>query len=197
MQNRGCFQLTPGEPLSRIAAAALDESANSIQRLSVDDLSTAIGNVIDLFCAGASKACPETAPSDGRTAAVNFARARAVVQARLHDPDLTPDGIAAGLRMSRRTLNKLFELHGIGPMEYIFVERLEQAARDLASPVQRGASITEIAFRCGFKNSAHFARLVPPAFRKDADRAAVGRRPCASTAKTLDLHVKAGLRPAA
>lgn len=166
LQNRGCFQLTPKEPLSRIAAAALDESANSIQRLWADDLSIAIENVIDLFSAGASKACPQTAPSDGRTAAVNFARARAVVQARLHDPDLTPDDIAAELRMSRRTLNKLFELHGIGPMEYIIVERLEQAARDLASPMQRGASVTEIAFRWGFKNSAHFAKRFRQHFGK-------------------------------
>lgn len=162
----GLLSANAREPLSRIAVAALDESANSIQRLSADDLSIAIENVIDLFCAGASKACPETATSDGRTAAVNFARARTVVQARLHDPDLTPDDIAAELRMSRRTLNKLFELHGIGPMEYILVERLEQAARDLASPVQRGASITEIAFRWGFKNSAHFARRFRQHFGK-------------------------------
>ncbi|MGF3021857.1 helix-turn-helix domain-containing protein [Methylobacterium aquaticum] len=166
LQQRGCFQLTPKEPLSRIAAAALEASANSLQRMSADDLGIAVENVIDLFSAGASKACPEASPADGRSGSVTFARARAIIQARLRDPDLTPDEVARELRISRRALNKLFEGQGIGPMEYVILERLEQAARDLSSPGQRGASVTEIAFRWGFKNTSHFAKRFRQHFGK-------------------------------
>ncbi len=166
LQSRGCFQLTPGEPLSRIAAAALEASANSIPRMRQEDLAIAIDGVVDLFSAGASKASTGSIASDGRSATVSFARARAVVQARLRDSQLTPDHIASELQMSRRTLNKLFEAHGIGPMEYVIIERLEQAARDLSSPILRGTSITEIAFRWGFKNSTHFAKRFRQHFGK-------------------------------
>ena len=158
LQGRGCFQLTPKEPLSRIAAAALEASAQSMQGMSADDLAIAAENVIGLFSAGSSKARSETPHRDGSSSAVTFARARAVIQARLRDADLTPDDVAAELQISRRTLNKLFERQGIGAMEYVIVERLEHAARELASPSQRGASVTEIAYRCGFKNSSHFAK---------------------------------------
>ena len=156
LHQRGCFQLSPREPLSRIAAAALEASANSLERMSADDLGIAVENVIDLFSAGSSKA--GSAPPDARGGNATFARARAVIQSRLRDPDLTPDEVAAELRISRRALNKLFEAQGIGPMEYVILERLEQAARDLSSPGQRSASVTEIAFRWGFKNSSHFTK---------------------------------------
>jgi len=158
LQHRGCFQMTPREPLGRIAAAALDASAASITRMSRDDLAIAVENVIDLFAAGAGK--PFSSDELHSTAAtdISFARARAVIQARLDDSELTPDDIAGELRISRRALNKLFERQGIGPMEYIILERLEQAARDLSSPSHRSASITDIAFRWGFKNTSHFAK---------------------------------------
>lgn len=158
LQQRGCFQLSPREPLSRIAAAALEASANSLQRMTPDDLGIAVENVIDLFSAGSSKADVETGQADVRGGNVTFARARAVIQSRLRDPELTPDEVAGALGISRRALNKLFENHGIGPMEYVILERLEQAARDLSSPSQRRASVTEIAFRWGFKNSSHFTK---------------------------------------
>jgi AraC-like DNA-binding protein len=166
LQHRGSFQLTPREPLGRIAAAALDASAASITRMSNDDLAIAVENVVDLFAAGAAK--PFSAEGSPHTTSrdITFARARAIIQARLEDSELTPDDVAAELRISRRALNKLFERQGVGPMEYVIVERLEQAARDLSSPSRRSASITDIAFRWGFKNTSHFAKRFRQHFGK-------------------------------
>lgn len=163
---RGCFQLTPRDALGRIAAAALDASATSISRMSDDDLQIAIENVVDLFAAGAGKGHAEDLPHHSRGADITFARARAIIQARLKDSDLTPDSVAAELRISRRALNKLFEKEGLGPMEYVILERLEQAARDLSSPMQRSLSVTDIAFRWGFKNTSHFAKRFRQHFGK-------------------------------
>ncbi|QDF37486.2 helix-turn-helix domain-containing protein [Bradyrhizobium symbiodeficiens] len=154
--SRGSFQLTPRESLCRIAAAALEAAAANLRRLSPEDLSIALENIIDLFSAGASKGRAEGG-ARGREP-VPFARARAIIQPRLKDETLCPDVIAAAMRISRRSLNKLFERQGIGVMEYVILERLEQAARDLASPSQRDLAISEIAYRWGFTNTSHFCK---------------------------------------
>jgi AraC family transcriptional regulator, positive regulator of tynA and feaB len=68
-------------------------------------------------------------------------------QARSPDEDFSPDIVAVQMGISRRSLNKIFEANGIGVMEYIMLERLEHAARDLANRAHRGESVSEIAFR--------------------------------------------------
>lgn len=162
--SRGSFQLTPRDCLGRIAAAALDATAANIRRMSPEDLSIALENVIDLFSAGVSKGRPQDDAGGG--ASVPFARARSIIQARLRDETLCPDAVAAAMRISRRSLNKLFERQGIGVMEYVILERLEQAARDLASPSQRGTAISEIAYRWGFTNTSHFCKRFRQHFGK-------------------------------
>jgi AraC-like DNA-binding protein len=42
---------------------------------------------------------------------------------------------------------------------YILRRRLEECARQLASSLRRGQTITEIAFASGFNNVAHFTRV--------------------------------------
>ena len=158
LRSRGCFQLVPSDPLAHIAAATLDAAASNIRRMSDDDLAVAVENVVDLFSAGAAKIGLGQAAGAIDGGSVPFARARAIVQARLNDDRLGPETIAAEMGISRRTLGKMFEQHGIGIMEYVILERLERAARDLTSPSQRGISVTEIAYRWGFKNTSHFCK---------------------------------------
>lgn len=158
LDQRGCFQLTPKYPLVRIAAATLSASASSIRQLGPDDFSIALENALDLFAAAANKTSSFSPSGSGRGSDVTFARARAVIQARLKDADLDPDSIAAALGVSRRSLSKLFQQQGVSIMEYVLLERLEQAARDLSSVSKRGHSVTEIAFRWGFKNASHFSK---------------------------------------
>jgi AraC-like DNA-binding protein len=174
LRSRGCFRLTPRDALSRIAAATLDAAATDIRALSSDDLQVAIENVIDLFAAGSAKILSEGGAANPDPSSVPFARARAVIRARLSDDSLTPDAIAAALRISRRSLNKLFEKQGIGVMEYVLLERLEQAARDLSSPSHRSESVTEIAYRWGFKNSSHFCRRFRDHFGRSPSESRTG-----------------------
>jgi AraC-like DNA-binding protein len=62
------------------------------------------------------------------------------------------------MHISRRSLNKLFQRNGVGVMEYVMLQRLERAARDLSSPSQRMVPISQIAYRWGFKNISHFCK---------------------------------------
>ncbi len=61
--------------------------------------------------------------------------------------------------MSPRYLQKLFKSADETFGHYILARRLERCRADLASPLCRQLSISEICFRWGFNGSAHFSRV--------------------------------------
>jgi acetamidase/formamidase len=56
-------------------------------------------------------------------------------------------------------LQKLFEGVGDSFTHYVRERRLQRTAADLASPGQTALTVSEIAFRCGFNDAAHFSRM--------------------------------------
>ncbi len=88
---------------------------------------------------------------------------------RLADPELSVDGAARQLGMSRRTLYNLFVRTGTTPRAYIQQARLRRACELLAEPAWRDTPVAEIARHSGFADPAHFSRVfaaqhrVPPA----------------------------------
>ena len=89
-----------------------------------------------------------------------FSRIDAFVSTHLDDPDLGPKSIAAALGISVRSLHLLFSRRNMTVSRCILERRLEHCRSDLVTRAH--ASITEIAFRWGFNDAAHFSR----AFRK-------------------------------
>jgi AraC-like DNA-binding protein len=85
--------------------------------------------------------------------------AKAYIDANLADPHLSPAAVATAHHISVRYLQKLFETHELTVSGWIRKRRLERIRRDLADPAQRGVSITVIAHRWGFVDSAHFSRV--------------------------------------
>ncbi|NMO51490.1 AraC family transcriptional regulator [Actinoplanes sp. TBRC 11911] len=93
-------------------------------------------------------------------AAADAQRIRVIGYARRHltEADLTHDRVAAALHMSPRTLHRLFEDEPYTVTEYIRVQRLAAARRDLADPLFRHRSIAGVAAHWGFASQAHFTR---------------------------------------
>jgi AraC-like DNA-binding protein len=89
--------------------------------------------------------------------------AKAVIEIRLRDPDLTPELIAQECGLSRRTLYRLFESEG-GVAGYIWERRLSAACRELRAPELSALSVGEIAARAGFKRFSHFSYLFKKTF---------------------------------
>ena len=95
-------------------------------------------------------------------------RTYALIEERLGDPQLSPEGIAAAQFISVRSLHKLFESQQTTVGEWIRRRRLEQCARDLLDPALVAEPVGAIASRWGITNPAHFSRLfrarygVPP-----------------------------------
>jgi AraC family transcriptional regulator, positive regulator of tynA and feaB len=77
------------------------------------------------------------------------------IDTHLHQPTLDPRQIAFYFGISLRQLYRV-TAHEATPAALIWQRRLQRAKQLLA--IDKRASITEIAYRCGFKDSAHFAR---------------------------------------
>jgi len=106
------------------------------------------------------------------------------IESQLGDPDLGLAGLAVQQRVSPRYIQKLFEEAGLSFGQYVRQRRLDNCRRELANPLYRKLSISEICFRWGFNDAAHFSRsfhqqygVTPRAFRQ-----AGGQEPCPAAA---------------
>ncbi len=79
------------------------------------------------------------------------------VRTHLQDPQLGPSSIARAYAISVRTLHSLFEDADMSVAGLVRAERLARCLEDLQQP--NGGSVTDIAFRWGFCDAAHFSRV--------------------------------------
>lgn len=89
-----------------------------------------------------------------------------LINEQLQDASLSPSHLASQLSLSVRQLYRLFEEQGETISRYIQCRRLEQVAHDLCAYELRHESITQIAFKWGFFDAAHFSR----AFKRHFER---------------------------
>ena len=93
-------------------------------------------------------------------------RIRAFIDAHLADPDLGPAQIAAGCGISIRRLHRSFVDTEWSVCGWIRDQRLARCRTDLLDRANDGLSITQIAFRWGFNDAAHFSRAFRNAYQK-------------------------------
>lgn len=112
----------------------------------------------------------------------------------LSDESLSPSLIAKAHHISERQLHRLFEPLGISVSRYIRKARLERCAKAFRDPACLNMSITEIAFRNGFSDSAYFSHLfrnefgdTPRQYRMQAKRYSLSQatRPDGDIFKTI------------
>jgi AraC-like DNA-binding protein len=150
------------------------------ERRTVDAISAQIvaEHFLDLASA-AFTARERKTDADDACASAQFQRLRVLMRARLRDPALTPADIAAAAGLSLRQTQRVFARRGQSIARAILEERLACCRRDLIAQTSRTASITEIALRWGFNDSAHFSR---------AFKARFGVTPRAARSGTHALH---------
>ena len=89
-----------------------------------------------------------------------------VIDESLSQPGLSPVGLASRLNISVRHLYRLFEEQDDSVCRYIQRARLKRSADDLTNPFLRSESITSIAYKWGFTDSAHFSRSFKKQFEQ-------------------------------
>ena len=87
-----------------------------------------------------------------------YGLATRLVEASLQESELGPEYLARHLNVSVRQLYRLFEQRHESIARYIQQRRLERVAQDLRARDLRHESITQIAFKWGFVDAAHFSR---------------------------------------
>jgi AraC family transcriptional activator of tynA and feaB len=147
------------QPLARLWARHLADGYALADGLSPDAATLFAQHSIDLL----SQALEESGharprPTEASRAALFQAACRSIAL-EFADPTLTPDRIALKLRVSTRTLARIFSEHDETVMRRIYDERVRRAARLLADTAASHRSVTDIAFACGFNDLSHFGRV--------------------------------------
>jgi AraC family transcriptional regulator, positive regulator of tynA and feaB len=145
------LQHSPG---ARLLVRYLDALAAELPVLTESEAASAGEAALELLRAAIEPSMPET--RDARRAAIR-ADVRRYIRRHLRDDDLSPESIARAHAVSVRTLHALFEDSEESVARLVRRERLARCLEDLRRPT--GGSVTEIAFRWGFRDAAHFARV--------------------------------------
>ncbi len=74
------------------------------------------------------------------------------------DPDLSVEGVASDLEISKRYLQSLLAGSGTSFVRELNAVRLDRASAMLIDPRTRELPVSEVAFRCGFLDPAYFTR---------------------------------------
>lgn len=168
--------LPPGTLTGRLA---VDRIFSGLLRAIVDDLDALTDDeirpvevalsefVVASLAESAALSCFDVA------GASNFHRVLQAIELQLGDGDLTLHRIADQQRVSTRYIQKLLQQAGTSFSQYLRQRRLEHCQADLASNKHRHLSISEICFRWGFNDAAHFSRsfgakygMTPRAYRQ-------------------------------
>jgi AraC family transcriptional activator of tynA and feaB len=139
---------------ARLLVRYLDALAMELPALDDAAGTAAADAALELLRAAVEPSVPST-----RAAKREALRAdvRRYVRAHLQDPTLCPDTIAKAHAISVRALHALFEDSGESVAGLVRRERLLRCQEDLGR--LSGGSVTEIAFRWGFRDAAHFSRV--------------------------------------
>ena len=87
------------------------------------------------------------------------------IETHLSDPKLSIATVSAGCGISPRYLSLLLRLHGTPFSTLVWDKRLKTAGQWLTASKSGEASVSEIAYRVGFKSAAHFSRMFKRQFK--------------------------------
>lgn len=187
-----------GATLFRLATSLYEEA----EAMTVDEGVIALEAYLEILAGCLSR--PEAASTKLDSCTQLRPRVEHYVETHLGERTLNPATIAATAGISVRHLHRLFAKTGCTVAEWIRERRLERSRSDLADPLLSDSSITDIAFRWGFNDSAHFSHsfrkefgLSPRQFRSKAlllgwqqetARTSVARVACSSEKLRQTIH---------
>jgi acetamidase/formamidase/AraC-like DNA-binding protein len=167
--------------LTDILCRTMEGVAAALESLSADDWTAVSQSLAEMLLSLLHQPSANlSAHTRTSTQAALLRRICQTIERTLDDPDLTPARVAQAEGISERYLQKLFESTGDNFTHYLRERRLQRAYADLSSPAEAHHSVSEIAFRYGFNDAAHFSRafrerfgMPPSIFRQqEAERLA-------------------------
>ena len=143
-----------GSAPARLLVRFMNALAAELPELDAAAGAAAANAALELLRAAVEPALPSDRSAIRAAMRAEIAR---YVRTHLQDPQLGPAAIARAYAMSVRTLHALFEDVDESVAGLVRAERLARCLEDLRRP--NGGSVTDIAFRWGFCDAAHFSRV--------------------------------------
>ena len=143
--------------LGRMFSGTLTALADAFDTLGDDDLAPVESALSEFVATSLAVQRDPAAPAVSSTQAATMRRLCQFIDANLSDAALALAAVAAHERVSERLVQKLFESHGQTFTAYLRRRRLERSRADLANRQYGHLSISDICFRWGFNDPAHFS----------------------------------------
>jgi AraC-like DNA-binding protein len=151
--------LLPGDVgIERIFHGLLANTALRIADLSGDQFRPIEQSMIEFLVACLAEGGIEAKGGASGARASHLKRICQKIETLLHDPDLSLAKVAAEHGVSPRYVQKLFTQNDQTFSAYLKLRRLSRCHTELISPIFGQLSISEIGFRWGFNDAAHFSR---------------------------------------
>ena len=150
--------LPPGG-FTEVFSRTLETASRNLETLSDPEWVAVAQGLADLLPTFMRQRVTTTDAGGTATQAAILHRLCETIERKLDDPDLTPARVAEIEGISERYLQKLFEGSGTSFTHYLRERRLQRTSAELSSPAEAHHSISEIAYRNGFNDSAHFSRV--------------------------------------
>ena len=119
---------------------------------------------LDLIAVSFAKAMESGKPRVSSARSLALLNLRAAVEARLADPALDTETVAAAAGVSVRYANAVLAQQGTSITRLIQTRRLARCRQALEDPLQTHRTISEIAYGWGFSDMTHFGRRFKAAF---------------------------------
>ena len=151
--------IATGRGLGRIAAefcAMLASEGSSLEetvRIRLGD------ELMDVLALALDMGDKDDFSEDATAQKARLRSVKAWIEEHLADPDLSLEKIAKSNGVSLRHLHYLFRLTDLSVSEWILDRRLLRCHDALIRPELRSLSVTEVAYRFGFRSSSHFSTV--------------------------------------
>jgi AraC-like DNA-binding protein len=149
-------RLKADRALVGVFSGLLVATAQALPNLSVDQLRPVELALTEFLAAALAESILGASPSGG--VSPHLHRISQTLETLLPDPNLSLRRLAEASGVSPRYIQKLFAAADDTFGHYLRTRRLERCRADLSSPLCARLSISEICFRWGFNDSAHFSR---------------------------------------
>ena len=156
--------LTASEAEHRLTSGFLAMLPAAAGQLAPAATETIKDQTLDLIAISLAKVQERPKPYLSSVRASALMKVRTAIEARLADPSLNPETVAAAAGVSVRYANALLAQAGTSIVRLILSRRLERCHRALKDPLQAHRTVSEVAFAWGFVDMTHFGRRFKEAY---------------------------------